>query len=132
MDELLIGFGLNITSNVVYDVAKKVFNKYNNPSKDQLVKEIEPLLNIQNAHICAEKIIDFMAKNGDIIIEGTYVYATNKITMVSNLRTSFIFGNNSESRTKDTSIIAGQGAFIHGQGGARIIQGEDGSISFYT
>jgi hypothetical protein len=42
------------------------------------------------------------------------------------------FGNNSTSETDKTKIEAGIGTFIKMYGNAKIEQGKDGSIKFYT
>lgn len=100
--------------------------------KEALKNKLVSFLNIQGAEVKAEKIIDFLASNGDIMIEGSSIYANQSISMFSQQNTTLIFGNNSVSATDKTKIEAGHGAFIQAQGGAGIKQNEDGSISFYT
>jgi hypothetical protein len=129
MEELLLGLGVSLTSNVIYDFLKSSISQQK-ISKEELTNELEKFLNIENAKIIAEKIIDFTAENGDINISGTYIYAENSITMKSANGTKFSFGNGSSSETSKTRIDAGKGAKIEGKGGAQIRQNPDGSISF--
>ena len=132
MEQLLLQLGIGITSNAVYDFLKNFFTANPQASRTQLENALIPFLNIQNANIVADKIINFLAENGDIRIEGTSIFANDSISMFSTKNTKFTFGNNSSSTTKNTKIDAGNGAFIQGQGGAGIKQNEDGSISFFT
>jgi hypothetical protein len=132
MEQLLLQLGLGVTSNFIYDVAKGYLVNNSNPSVSGLESEIASSLSIQGAEIHAHKIVEFLAQKGDIKIEGTRIYVTDSIVMASSHGTQFTFGNNSESSTKNTSISAGEGAFIQGQGGAQIRQNDDGSISFHT
>ncbi len=131
MNELLLSLGVNIASNAVYDFLKSALDTPLT-TRAQLVDRLSSQLNIANARIAAERIIDFAAQNGDINISGSYIYATDSITMSSASGTRFTFGNNSTSKTSSSEISAGQGATIVGQGGARIQQNPDGSISFFT
>jgi len=132
MDQLLLQLGLGITSNALYDFLKDFFSKNSKADRSQLENGLISFLNIQNANIVADKIIAFLAQNGDIRIEGTSIYANGSISMFSTRNTKFTFGSNSSSTTKNTKIEARNSAFIQGQGGAGIKQNEDGSISFFT
>lgn len=132
MEQLLLQLGLGITSNAIYEFLKNFFIKNPQADRSQLENALTSFLNIQNANIIADKIINFLAKNGDIRIEGTRIFANDSISMFSTKNTKFTFGNNSSSTTKNTKIEAGGGAFIQGQGGAGIKQNEDGSISFFA
>lgn len=132
LEQLLIQLGLNISSSFVYDVVKSYFKKETNHTVEGLKAELSSRLNIEGADIKSNNIINFLAENGDITISGTQIYASKSITMASSQGTKFTFGNNSKSTTDKSSIEAGHGAQIQGQGGARIVQDEDGSIKFYT
>jgi hypothetical protein len=132
MEQLLLQLGLGITSNAVYDFLKDFFTKNSKADRLQLQNRLVSFLNVQNANIIADKIITFLAQNGDIRIEGTSIYANDSISMFSSQNTRFTFGNNSSSTTKNTKIDVGKDALIKGQGGAGIKQNEDGSISFLT
>ncbi|HLO43899.1 MAG TPA: hypothetical protein VK175_06165 [Leadbetterella sp.] len=130
MDNILLNFGINLASSAVYDILKSAL--ISAVSREQLVDRIASQLNITNAKIAADRIVDFAAQNGDIIIRGTSIYAADSITMRSASGTKFSFGDNSSSKTSTSEIIAGLGARIEGSGGAKIVQNPDGSISFCT
>jgi hypothetical protein len=130
MYELLLSLGVNLASSAVYDLLKSALGTA--VTREQLVERIASQLNITNAKIAADRIIDFAAQNGDITISGTSIYAANSITMRSASGTKFSFGDNSSSKTSSSEITAGHGARIEGTGGAKIVQNPDGSISFFA
>ncbi len=130
MNELLLSLGINIASSGIYDFLKSTL--VTPTTREQLVERLSSELNIENARIAADRIIDFAAQNGDINISGTSIFANDSISMRSASSTQFTFGNNSTSKTSTSEISAGYGAKITGQGGAAIVQNPDGSISFFT
>lgn len=132
MDQLLIQLGINLTSNAIYDIVKNYFASTVQPTSDGLKDRLVSELRIDNANIKAESIIEFLARNGDISIQGTSIYSAKAIHMQSSKNTTLSFGNNSVSATDNTRIEAGHGAQIISSGGAGIRQNEDGSISFFT
>ncbi len=132
LNQLLLTLGINTASNAIYDFLKITFSENKTLNESELKNKLAAYLNIQNSKIVADKIIKFLAENGDIRIEGTSIYANDSISMFSSKDTSFVFGNSSSSTTKNTKIDAGHGAFIQGQGGAGIKQSADGSISFFA
>ena len=129
-EQLLLSLGVNLTSSVVYDVVKEYFQQVKNPTAEGLAVELARHLNIDGATIKAENIISFLAKNGDISISDSYIFASKSIIMESSLGTQFTFGNNSVSQTEKSSIEAGHGTQITGSGSARIEQDEDSNINF--
>jgi hypothetical protein len=131
LSQLLINLGLNVASNAIYDIVRFALRRSPEVTHDSLQKELAAFLRVDGADIKAETIITFLAQRGDIVITGSRIYATEKIEMGSAPGTKFVFGNNSSSSTSKSSIQAGHGAFIQGQGGAKIVQNSDG-ISFYT
>ncbi len=131
MNEFLLSLGVNVASNAIYDFFKTTLTDHE-LTRDQLADKLSSHLKITNAKIIADKIIDFAAKNGDIDISGTYIYANDSIHMKSANGTQFSFGNNSTSKTSTTEISAGFGASIVGTGGAEVRQNSDGSISFHA
>lgn len=132
LEQLLLQLGINLSSSFVYDVVKSYFTKETNPTLEGLKSELSSRLNIANTSIKSDNIIQFLANNGDITISGSRIYASNSVIMASSRNTKFTFGNNSTSKTNKSSIEAGHGAQIQGQGGARIEQDEDGNIKFYA
>ena len=132
ISNLLITLGLNISSNVIYDIIENYLKKTTSPTKEGLKETLISELKINGAEIKADKIIEFLAKNGDITIEGTSIYASEKIELVSSKNTFFSFGNNSISKTDKTAIETRGNSKIVGKDGAKIVQDKDGSIRFYT
>lgn len=130
MNELLHSLGVNLASSVVYDLLKSALST--SVTREHLVELIASQLNITNANIAADRIIDFAAQNGDITISGTSIFAIDSITMRSASGTKFTFSNNSSSKTSTSEITVGHGAKIEGVGGAKIVQNPDGNISFFT
>ncbi len=130
LSELILNLGLNVSSNAIYDLIRSAIRRNPDAGRDSLRQELAGILCVEGADVKADTIITFLAQRGDIRITGSRIYATDKIEMASSEGTKFTFGNNSSSSTKNTSIQAGQGAFIQGQGGAKIVQNADGSISF--
>lgn len=128
LEQLLFQLGINLASSFVYEKVRDYFKNGANPTVDGLKGELVSYLNIQDADIKAGKIVEFLAQKGDINISGTRVYASDSITMTSSRNTKFAFGDNSSSRTDKSSIKAGHGAQIVGQGGAKIEQDKDGNI----
>jgi len=126
MEQFLLSLGINLASNAIYDLLKST------TSKDELIDRIASQLSITDAKINAEKIIEFAAKNGDIIISGSSIAASNKITLNSNFGTKFCIKDNCVSQTSSTKIVVGKDASIIGTGGAKIVQNSDGSISFFS
>jgi ribosomal protein S24E len=132
LEQLISQLGINLASSAIFELIKIYFVKENDPTTEGLKETLASHLQIENADIAAENIVQFLATNGNITISGTKIYASKEITMASSKETSFEFGNNSSSKTDTTSVEAGHGAILKGQGGARIVQGEDGSIRFLT
>lgn len=131
MEQLLTSFGVNIASAAFYDFLKSIFQTGNNCDEDILKTKLVSFLKIQNAGIIAEEIITFLAKNGDIEIQGSTIFAKS-IALLSDKGTRLTFGNESVSETPKTRIEAGKGAFIEATGGAGIKQNEDGTIQFFA
>jgi ribulose kinase len=69
MHDFLQSLGLSLTSSLVYDLLKSALHIP--VTREQLVERIASQLNITNASIVADRIIDFAAQNGDIIISQT-------------------------------------------------------------
>jgi hypothetical protein len=131
ISQLAIDLGLNIGANALWSIIKNYVTTTKNPTLDGLKEKLVSELKIKNADIKAEKIIGFLAQNGNITIKGTHIYAGKQITIASSEGKSFDFGNNSTSETENTKIEAKGNSKIVGHGRAKIVQ-KDGSISFYV
>lgn len=126
LEQYLITLGIEIAGGVVSEqinklLAKDVF------TKDELVTTLAEM-HIQNAHINADCIIQFLAHNGNIQISGTQIYSNGSVVLSSGPGTSLLFGDDSSSSTTGTQISTIGNAFIHLSGGGNIQQG-DGSIT---
>ena len=131
--DFLFPFGINVASNVAYDVGKLLILRLKPGEKVnavELQKEIASLLHIQNAEVIAKDLICFLANRGDLSIQGTYIFSDKAITMSSAAGTKLVFGNGSISDNRKSQIKAGLGATITASGGASVEQREDGSIIF--
>jgi hypothetical protein len=131
LDSLLISLGVNLTSSFIYDKLKDFFQKQSQPSISDLKKELSKYIHVENARIVSDSIVEFLAKNGDITISGSKIFAKDTITMASATGTQFQIKDGSTSRTNHNFIDLGMGASITGQNGASITQSKNG-ISFST
>jgi hypothetical protein len=124
---MLINLGLNITGDFLSDLIKQIFSKSNKYTKQEFIQQLSPYLKIENADIYAEKIINFLAKEGDIEIADSYIYAKKAVHYSSNQNASFSL-KNSVSQSENTSVDTLRGNIL-GKNGAQINQYED-SIDF--
>ena len=132
IEQIIADLGLNVTANFIYDLVKQFFARTPIPTTDGLRDYLASHLSISGVRIEAARLIDFLARNGDITITGSDIRAGERITMASAPGTELRFGHDSAARTDKTAIVAGPGAEIRAQGGAKIVQNPDGSIDFYT
>jgi hypothetical protein len=131
LDSLLISLGVNLTSSFIYDKMKDFFQKQSQPSISDFKIELLNYINVENARVVSDSIIEFLAKNGDITISGSKIFAKDTIAMVSATGTKFQIKDGSTSRTDHNFIDLDMGACITAQNGASIKQTIDG-ISFST
>jgi len=131
LEQILLQLGLGVTSSAIYDFCKAYFSKSESVNINSFKEELASFLKIGGAEVAAEKIINFMAVNGDIEIKGSRIYAKSSILYSSEKNTKFSL-EGSRSETEKTRIDVGKKAKIEGQGGAGIKQNEDGSISFHV
>lgn len=131
LDSLLISLGVNVTSSFIYDKMKDFFQKQSQPSISDFKNELSNCINVENAKVISESIVEFLAKKGDITISGSKIFAKDTITMVSAAGTQFQIIDGSTSRTDHNFIDLGMEASITGQNGASITLSKNG-ISFST
>lgn len=131
LEQLLVDLGISLSASRIYDFLKNYLSQHKDVNVEEVKKELAAHLDIQNASISADKIINFLAKNGDIEIKGSKIFAKNAILYSSNKQTKFSL-EDSKSETDKTRIDVGKRARMKGQGGAAVRQNEDGSISFCT
>src|SRR5207302_9792027 len=91
--------------------------------------QLSPYLKIENANIYAEKIINFLAQDGDIEIIGSEIFARKALHYSSRQNTSFSL-KNSISQTDKTIVNTSKNGNVIGRNGAQVNQNEDGSIDF--
>ena len=109
--------GLNIGSQFIYDTIRSYLKRETKPTIEGLQRELASRLDVENANVRAEKIIQFLAKTGDIRISGSQVYASDSIFFKSAKNTKFSLRDNSSTITSKSSIHVGENAQIAGQGG---------------
>jgi|APSaa5957512622_1039677.scaffolds.fasta_scaffold140175_2 hypothetical protein len=129
ISDLLISLGLSVDANAIYDFIKQYFLKTTSPTEKGLKDSLISALNIEGAEIASDTIIEFLAKNGDITISGSKIFANDSILLASYVGTKFQIKDGSSSKTNHTSIEVGENGSIMGQNGSTIKQSEDG-ISF--
>lgn len=124
--------GVSVAATKVTDIINSYMRNSSNPTWTGLEQTLSSQLNIQGAQITSSKIIEFLAKSGNLNIQGSQIYARDKVTIASTMGTQFTLANNSESRTDKSSIFVGYGSQIVGNGNAKIEQTEDGGIVIST
>ena len=127
LQKIFIQLGINICSDLIYDNLKSFFLKNkSNVTYEQLNKRIKKFLHIKDSKQVA-KIINFLASNGDIIIEGTQIVANDSISYKSSSNGKLEI-KNSSSRTNNTLIEVRKDGMIELVGGS-IQQKEDQIIN---
>jgi hypothetical protein len=131
LNDVLVSYGINITSAALYDLVKHYLLSNPNASVDGLHDHLASHLKVEGADVASAKIIEFLARSGNIEIKGASVHSTEAITYSSSPGTSFSIGSNVRSSTgSGSSITTENGASVKGKGGGAIEQTKDGSIIF--
>lgn len=130
LETLLLNLGLNVAANYIYDLLTSYGRESTAPTVEGLQEYLVSHLKVDGASVKAEKLIEFLAQKGNISIINSSVHAAKQVSMGSAPGTVCVFGHNSRSSTDKTAIEASHDAAIKMQGGAKIVQNEDGSISF--
>jgi hypothetical protein len=126
---LLSQLGLGLSTNAIYDILRSLASK---PIEQKaLLEEIQNRINLNGVAMRAETVISALTQNGFLSIQGSHLYASNRLVFGSQ-GGSAVVGNNTTLQTAKTSIVAGHGASIQTQGNAQVRQNPDGSISFHT
>jgi hypothetical protein len=133
LTQFLISIGVNLSSSVIYDSLKERFASSKSCiSQDDVLDSIASLIELDNSKVIAEKIVKFLADNGDIEIRNSFIYSKEGIFYSTNKTGNLIIGSNTKSETEKTNISVGQNAKINLSGGANIVQDKDGNIIFST
>lgn len=128
--EALSSIGISLSSSFLYDFLKSFARRNPNPTIQQFSSELDNFLHLNGVNVSAETVVEMLVANGLMAVQGSYIYAPQRITMGSVAGGSFVFGDNSTSETARTKIVAQGNARIVSTGNAQIVQGEDGSIQF--
>lgn len=135
MDQLLQTLqqlGLGLATNAVYDLIKHKFAKPNATiDKNQIESEIQNTINLNGVHVEAATVINVLAKDGFIKIEGSHLHGPDGLVL-GGLKGRTEAGNNTQLTTDKSAIVAGVGASIKTQGNAQIRMGAGGDISICT
>lgn len=132
MEQLLLilsQLGLGLMTNGMYDFLKNKLIK-SEINLESIEQELKDFIKLNNIDITAETVIEALAKNGIIEINGSKLFAKNEIIFGSTGVGKASFGNGSIMSTERTSIVAGIGAKMETNGNAMVKQNPDGSISF--
>ena len=132
MDQMLalLGqLGLGLATNAIYDLLK--LTATTPTDRKQLEQQIENQIRLHGVKMEASTVIDAVAQNGFISIQGSHLYAPSAMTFGSHVGGAIV-GNNSTLRTDKTAITASADALMSTQGNAQVRQNPDGSISFHT
>jgi hypothetical protein len=127
---IITNVGGGVITNAIYDAAKYLI--FISKTKEELIQKLDNTLHLYGVNASAESIVSIIASKGFILIEGSHIKSNTSITMGSSSTGELTFGNNSTSETDKTKIEAGIGTFIKMYGNAKIEQGKDDSIKFYT
>lgn len=126
LDEYCLSLGINVSASLVYDALKSLFRKRANPTFEECRTQISTLISIEKAQVHSEKIIEFLAGNGDIEISKCNVFARAEILMQSSNLAMIQIKEGSSVSTNSTSINLGANSSIKVWGGASIHQSENG------
>lgn len=91
-------------------------------SQSDVLDSIASLIEVDNAKVIAEKIVKFLADNGDIEIRNSFIYSKAGIIYSTNKTGKLSIGSNTNSETENTNISVGKNAKINLSGGANIEQ----------
>lgn len=131
LQAILTSANIQIGADLIVNVIRKYFFSTKRPTIEGLRTEIKSQLKITNAEIIVDRIVEFLAQNGDIIIKGTPVSASDSIALISKYGTHFELRDGSSTKTGKTSIKVDVDGSIMGENGAKISQNKD-NISFFA
>ena len=76
LTQFLISIGVNLSSSLIYDSLKARFTSSKSCiSQEDVLDSIASLIELDNAKVIAEKIVKFLADNGDIEIRNSFIYS---------------------------------------------------------
>ncbi|MCK9363477.1 MAG: hypothetical protein M0P74_07755 [Syntrophales bacterium] len=126
---VLQNFGIGISASAFVEFLKAYFESRKTSSPQEFARHLDSFLKIQGVTVNASTVIDAFAERGLLTIQGSTLFAPDKITMGAGQNATFVFGNDSVSRTNNTAIHARGNAQVVGSNAA-VVQNPDGSVSF--
>ncbi len=132
MDPLLTLLGqlsLGLATNAIYDLLK--MTAASPVERKQLEQQIENQIRLHGVNMDAATVIDAVAQNGFISIQGSRLYAPTAIAFGSQ-GGGAVMGNGSTLKTDKAAIVAGTGAHMVTQGHSKVQLNESGAITFHT
>lgn len=126
---LLGQLGLGLATNAVYDLIKGLGKK--EIATADLASKIQNQVNLHGVSMKAETVINALAENGFISIQGAHLHANESLVFGSVVGGASV-GNNSKLTTDKTAIEASGNASMNTVGNAQVRQNSDGSISFHV
>lgn len=129
--QILRDLGINLSANVIFEFIRSYFQTRQTSTVVEFESSLDSFLQMHGVKIQASTVIGAFAARGLLSIQGSSIYAADRIAIGAGQGAHFLFGDNSTSETAKTKIDAGAGAQIVGSNAA-IVQGPDGSIRFYV
>jgi hypothetical protein len=126
---VLQSFGISVSASAFVEFLKAYFGARESTSPEEFAQHLDSFLRIHGVTVNATTVINAFAARGLLTIQGSKLFAPDKITMGAGQNATFIFGNDSVSSTNNTAIHAQGNAQVVGSNAA-IVQNPDGSISF--
>lgn len=128
---VLQSFGISVSASAFVEFLKRYLASRRTEAVGEFTEQLDSFLRIHGANVQASTIINAFAAQGLLSIQQSSLYAPQQVTMGADRGATFVFGNNSRSRTDKTAIHAQGSAQIVGSNAA-IVQNPDGSISFHV
>ncbi len=122
-------FGISVSASAFFEFLKASFESRKNPDVEKFALQLDSFLKIQGVTVEAGTVTKAFAEKGLLSIQGSTIFAPDKITMGAGQGATFVFGNNGHTRTNNTAIHASGNAQVVGSNSA-IDQNPDGSINF--
>lgn len=128
MKEILLDLGINLAASAVWDIIKSIAAK--NPTKEQFTAELskqlsENQIDISEAEIVSNQIIDFLVSNGALKTIGSRIHSDDQVVQKTS-DGGIIFIANSTITTPNSEISTRGNAFIQAKGNTTIEQGPNG------
>ena len=125
---ILQAFGISVSASAFVEFLKAYFDSRKTAAPEEFAQQLDSFLKIQGVAVNAATVINAFAEKGLLTIQGSTLFAPEKITMGAGQDATFVFGNNSISRTNNTAIHAQGNAQVVGSNSA-MVQNPDGSVN---